>query len=411
MQAWLGLLVLVMIAWLLSENRKALSWRLLVAGLSLQFLLALMIVNLDWVAGLILRMNSVVTAVDQATQAGTSFVFGYLGGGAAPFEVTDQSAVFLLAFRAIPLILVFSVLSALGWHWRVLPWLIQGISKLLQRSMKVGGGIGLGAAASIFIGMVEAPLTVRPLLQRFDRGEWFVLMTCGMATVAGTVMFLYASVLEPIIPGALGHILAASIISAPAAILMGSIMVPMTQQTDARGVDLTRRYSSTMDAITQGTSDGLRLAVHVVGMLLVLVALVALANLLLSVLPQIAGSDLSVQRILGWLFAPLAWLIGIPWSEAMTAGSLFGSKMVLNELIAYLQMASLDAEQLSQHSRLIMTYALCGFANLGSLGIMIGGLVAMCPERRDDILQLAPRTLISGTLATLMTGAVIGLVS
>ncbi|MDO8907568.1 MAG: nucleoside transporter C-terminal domain-containing protein [Pseudohongiella sp.] len=411
MQAWLGLVVLLMIAWLWSENRRALPWRLLLAGLGLQFVLALMIVNIDWVASLILSLNSVVSAVDQATQAGTSFVFGYLGGGASPFEVTDESAVFLLAFRAIPLILVFSVLSALGWHWRVLPWLIRGISKLLQRSMKVGGGIGLGAAASIFIGMVEAPLTVRPLLQRFDRGEWFVLMTCGMATVAGTVMFLYASVLEPIIPGALGHILAASIISAPAAILIASIMVPMTQQTDAKDVDLTRRYSSTMDAITQGTSDGLRLAIHVVGMLLVLVALVALTNLMLSALPQIAGDDLSVQRILGWLFSPLAWLIGIPWSEAMTAGSLLGSKMVLNELIAYLEMAALDADQLSQHSRLIMTYALCGFANLGSLGIMIGGLVAMCPERRDDILQLAPRTLVSGTLATLMTGAVIGLVS
>lgn len=411
MQAWLGLVVLMAIAWMLSDNRKLLSWRLVATGLGLQFLLALMIVNIDWVANIILSLNSVVAAVDQATQAGTSFVFGYLGGGTSPFPVTDQSAVFLLAFRAIPLILVFSVLSALGWHWRVLPLLIQGISKLLQRSMKVGGGVGLGAAASIFIGMVEAPLTVRPLLQRFDRGELFVLMTCGMATVAGTVMFLYASVLEPIIPGALGHILAASIISAPAAILIGSIMVPMQHQTDAAGVDISRRYSSTMDAITQGTSDGLRLAIHVVGMLLVLVALVALANLMLSALPAVAGAELSVQRILGWLFAPLAWLIGIPWSEAMAAGSLLGSKMVLNELIAYLEMASLGSDVLSQHSRLIMTYALCGFANLGSLGIMIGGLVAMCPERRDDILQLAPRTLISGTLATLMTGAVIGLVS
>ena len=411
MQAWLGLVVLVAIAWLLSCDRRKLSWRLVATGLALQFLLALMIVNVDWVARLILSLNAVVSAVDQATQAGTSFVFGYLGGGSSPFPVSDESALFLLAFRAIPLILVFSVLSALGWHWRILPWIIRGISKLLQRSMKVGGGVGLGAAASIFIGMVEAPLTVRPLLQRFDRGELFVLMTCGMATVAGTVMFLYASVLEPVVPGALGHILAASIISAPAAILIGSIMVPMTQQTDAQGIDISRRYSSTMDAITQGTSDGLRLAVHVVCMLLVLVALVALANLLLAALPAVAGSELSVQRILGWLFAPLAWLIGVPWPEAMTAGSLLGSKMVLNELIAYIEMASLEATALSNHSRLIMTYALCGFANLGSLGIMIGGLVAMCPERRDDILQLAPRTLISGTLATLMTGAVIGLVS
>ncbi len=411
MQAWLGLVVLLVIAWLLSDNKRALSWRLVAAGLGLQFLLALMVVNLDWVASFILGLNAIVMAVDQATQAGTSFVFGYLGGGAEPFPVSDASATFLLAFRAIPLILVFSVLSALGWHWRILPVIIQGIAKVLQRSMKVGGGVGLGAATSIFIGMVEAPLTVRPLLQRFDRGEWFVLMTCGMATVAGTVMFLYASVLEPVVPGALAHILAASIISAPAAIMIGSIMVPMSQQTSTEGVELTSRYSSTIDAITQGTSDGLRLAINVVGMLLVLVALVALVNLLLSTLPLVGGAELSVQRIFGWLFAPLAWLIGIPWSEAMAAGSLLGSKLMLNELIAYIDMAALAPEALSAESRLIMTYALCGFANLGSLGIMIGGLVAMCPERREDILALAPRTLISGTLATLMTGAVIGLVS
>ncbi len=410
MQALPGLAILIAMAWLISEDRRAWSWRIVIVGLGLQFLLALMAVNLGWVRGAIQQLNVVVQAVDQAAMAGTAFVFGYLGGGETPFEISDGGALFILAFRAIPLILLFSVLSALGWYWRILPWLIRGIGAVLQRSLGVGGGVGLGAAASIFIGMVEAPLTVRPLLARFDRGELFILMTCGMATVAGTVMLLYASVLEPALPGALGHILTASLISAPAAIMLGHIMVPVKTVTKGASLEGVRRYHSSMDAITQGTGDGLKLAVHVVGMLFVLVALVALANMMLGVLPDVAGEALTFQRMLGWLFAPFAWLIGIPWSEAMAAGSLLGSKLVLNELIAYIELVAIG-DALSEHSRLILVYALCGFANLGSLGIMLGGLIAMCPERRQDILSLAPRTLISGTLATMMTGAVIGLVA
>ena len=235
-------------------------------------------------------------------------------------------------------------------------------------------------------------------------------MTCGMATVAGTVMVLYASILQPTVPGALGHILAASVISVPAAILIALIMVPVTEVAgDAARYELPRRYQSMMDAISQGAHDGLRLLVMVAAMLVVLVALVYLVNLVLGLLPPIAGDALTLQRLLGWLFAPLAWLIGIPWGEASQAGALLGTKLVLNELVAYLDLAALPAEAISDHSRLILLYALCGFANFGSLGILIGGLVTMCPERRDDILQLAPRTLVSGTLATLMTGAVIGL--
>jgi len=410
MQALPGLVILIALAWLISEDRRAWSWRIVIVGLGLQFLLALMAVNLAWVRGAIQQLNVVVQAVDQAAMAGTAFVFGYLGGGETPFEISDGGALFILAFRAIPLILLFSVLSALGWYWRILPWLIRGIGAALQRSLGVGGGVGLGAAASIFIGMVEAPLTVRPMLARFDRGELFILMTCGMATVAGTVMLLYASVLEPVLPGALGHILTASLISAPAAIMLGHIMVPVKTVTEGASLEGVSRYHSSMDAITQGTGDGLKLAVHVVGMLFVLVALVALANMMLGAFPDVAGEALTFQRILGWFFAPFAWLIGIPWSEAMAAGSLLGSKLVLNELIAYFELVALG-DALSEHSRLILVYALCGFANLGSLGIMLGGLIAMCPERRQDILSLAPRTLISGTLATMMTGAVIGLVA
>lgn len=411
MQALLGLGVLIGIAWLLSEDRRGISWRLVVVGLALQLLLALLILYLPVVREGILLLNLLVQTLEQATLEATSFVFGYLGGAEPPFLVARENAMFLFAFRVIPLILVFSVLVALGWYWRILPLLVRGIGKLLERTMGVGGGVGLGAGASIFIGMVEAPMTVRPLLARFDRGELFVLMTCGMATVAGTVMVLYASILEPVVPGALGHILAASVISAPAAILIGQMMVPMGRATVGANVDGPSRYGSTMDAITQGTQDGVRLCVNVVAMLLVLLALVALVNAGLGLLPAVAEEPLTLQRILGWLFAPLAWLIGVPWSEAVTAGSLLGTKLVLNELIAYLDMAALGSEVLSEQSRLILLYAMCGFANFSSLGIMIGGLVTMCPERRDDLLSLAPRTLISGTLATFMTGALIGLLN
>ena len=411
MQALLGLGVLIGIAWLLSEDRKGISWRLVVIGLALQLGLALLILYLPLVREGILMLNVLVQTLERATFEATSFVFGYLGGAEPPFVVARENAMYLFAFRVIPLILVFSVLVALGWYWRILPLMVRGVGKMLERTMGVGGGVGLGAGASIFIGMVEAPMTVRPLLARFDRGELFVLMTCGMATVAGTVMVLYATILEPVVPGALGHILAASVISAPAAILIGQIMVPMGQDTAGSHFDEPPRYGSTMDAITQGTQDGIRLCVSVLAMLLVLLALVALVNSGLDLLPAVAGEPLTLQRILGWLFAPLAWLIGVPWSEAMTAGSLLGTKLVLNELIAYLDMAALGTEALSEQSRLILLYAMCGFANLSSLGIMIGGLVTMCPERRDDLLSLAPRTLISGTLATFMTGALIGLLS
>lgn len=411
MQAVLGVLVLIGIAWCLSENRGGVSWRLVLAGLALQLVLALLILRVPIVQNVIMLANGIVQVLERATFEGTSFVFGYLGGAEPPFEVTRENALFLFAFRVIPLILVFSVLAALGWYLRILPWVVRGIGRVLERTLGVGGGVGLGAGASIFVGMVEAPLTVRPLLSRFDRGELFVLMTCGMATVAGTVMVLYASILEPVVPGALAHILAASVISAPAAILIGQIMVPMTRATAGSTFDEPSRYASIMDAISQGTNDGVRLSVSVVAMLLVLVALVALVNAGLALFPDVAGEMLTLQRVLGWMFAPLAWLLGIPWSEAMVAGSLLGTKLVLNELIAYLEMASLPAETLSDSSRLILLYAMCGFANLGSLGILTGGLVAMCPERRSELLSLAPRTLVSGTLATFMTGALVGLLS
>lgn len=407
LQGIFGYLVFLALAWAISENRRAVPWRTVAGGVLLQVVLAVVILRLPGARALFVAMNDALLALEAATRAGTSMVFGYLGGGTLPFAETAAGASFVLAFQALPIVLVMSALSALLFHWRVLPLLVRGMSWLLERTLGVGGAVGISTAANVFVGMVEAPLLVKPYLSRVNRGELFVILAAGMAGVAGTVMALYAGIVGPRVPGALAHILAASFISAPAAIVFSVLMVPPVGEPTGRNLSLPQIDGSSMDAITRGTSEGLQLLLNIVAMLVVLVALVALANQILGLLPH-AGVPWSLQRILGWIMAPLAWLAGVSWSEAATAGALLGTKTVLNELVAYLEFAALPAAALSERSRVIMTYALCGFANLGSLGIMIGGLTTMVPERRAEILQLGPRTLIAGTLATLSCGAVVG---
>ncbi len=410
LQGLLGLAVLIGLAWLLSEDRRAVRPRLIVAGLGLQFLLALALLKLPPLQQVFLTLNTLVTALQTATLAGTGFVFGYLGGGSAPFEEVYPQNSFVLAFRALPLILVISALSALLFHWRLLPILVRGFAWLLRRTLGTGGPLGLGAAANVFVGMTEAPLLIRPYLPHMSRSTLFGLMTCGMATIAGTVMVLYASLLEGVVPSPLGHVLTASLINAPAALLIAGILVPERDATADEPVQIATDTRSAMDAITRGTLDAIPLWLNILAMLVVMLALVSLANQALGLLPEVAGAPLTAQRLLGWVMAPVVWLIGIPWSEAVTAGSLMGIKTVLNELVAYLTLADLPPEALSERSRLIMTYALCGFANLGSLGIMIGGLGTMAPTRRPEIVALGMKSILAGTLATLMTGAVTGLV-
>ena len=410
-QSLFGLFALAAIAWVLSENRSAVSMRQAALGIGLQLGLALILLKLPGSREVFLSLNKVVLALESSTHQATSFVFGYLGGGPAPFEAKAPHLSFVLAFQALPLILVVSALSALLFYWDVLPRIVKAFAWGLQKSMGIGGAAGLSAAANIFVGMVEAPLFVRPYLKEMTRGELFLVMTCGMATIAGNMMIIYAQVLGPVIPTALGHIMAASIISAPAAITIAHIMIPETGKPTAGDMAPPTRYSGPMDAITQGTADGLGLVLNITAMLIVLVALVAVGNSILSWIPPMGGEAITLQRMLGWLMAPLVWLMGVPWNEAVTAGGLMGMKTVLNEFIAYLQMAQLPAGALSQRTELIMTYAMCGFANLGSLGIMIGGMGAMVPERKDDIVQLGFKTIIAGTLATMMTGAVVGILS
>ena len=305
--------------------------------------------------------------------------------------------------------LLVSALSAVLFYWKVLPWVVRGFAWGLQKTLGIGGTEGLGVAANIFVGMVEAPLFIRPYLEKMTRSEIFAVMTCGMATIAGTVMVLYASILSPLIPDVMGHILTASIISAPAAITIAKVMVPETEPLTPGRLSAPEPAQSTMDALTKGTLQGVSLLINIVAMLIVLVACVHLLNLGLAFLPPAAGAPLTLQRILGWIMAPVVFLMGIPWAEAFNAGALMGTKTVLNELLAYIDMSRLPAGSLSERSLLIMTYAMCGFANPGSLGIMIGGLGTMAPARRGEIVNLGWRAVVAGTLATCMTGAVVGL--
>ena len=317
----------------------------------------------------------------------------------------------ILAFRILPLVLMFTVLSAILWHYRVLPVIIKGFSLVLRKSLNLSGAVGFSSAANIFIGMVESPALIRPYIAVLTRSELFVVMSCGMATIAGSVMVFYSIILQGTLDDPLGHIITASVISAPAAIMIALIMVPQKTAATSEEIQLSVEYKSLMDAITKGTYDGVRLMVSVGAMLLVLVALVALLNSLFSLIPFPGDDPLTLQRLFGYVFAPLTWLMGIPWSEAQISGSLMGTKTALNELLAFLALAQLPAGSLSEKSTIIMTYALCGFANFGSLGIMIAGLSGMCPERATEIVELAPKSLISGTLATCMTGAIAGLLS
>ena len=408
-QSFIGLFVLAALAWIISENRKQVSWKGALAGILVQLVFAGILLKVPISQNIFLVLNKLVISLEEATKAGTSFVFGYLGGGSLPFEEKYPGSSFVLALQALPLVLVVSALSSLLFYWRILPYIVKAFSFVLEKTMNLGGALGLGVAANIFVGMIESPLLIKPYLKVMTRSELFSIMTCGLATIAGTVMILYASILKVVIPDSIGHILIASTISAPAAITVSRLMIPETGKGTAGKLMPLQTATSSMDAITNGTIDGLKLLLNIVAMLIVLVALVCLVNQALSIIPHIGGKPVTLQRLLGYVMSPIVWLIGIPWAEAQTAGGLMGTKTILNEFIAYLELANLPDGALSLRSRLIMTYALCGFANLGSLGIMIGGLGSMVPERKNEIVALGMKSIVAGTLATCMTGAIVGI--
>ncbi len=407
MRGLLGMAVLLALAWALSEDRRNIPWRTVIGGLLLQAGFAVLLVALPVARSVLYLLNDAATALQTATDTGTGFVFGYLAGEHLPFTEPFPGAAFILAFKALPLFLVISALSAVLYYLRIMQVVMRGFAWALRRALWIDGPLALGAAVHIFVGMIEAPLLVRPFLARMQRGELFALMTCGMAGVAGTVMVIYANLLAHAIPDALGNILIASVISTPAALAVAALMVPFGPGDGEPGRLVMRDPPiSLMDAVVRGTIDAIFPLASIIAMLLVLIALVTLVNMGLG---RLAGDGITLQGLLAYPFRPVMWLIGIPWDQAGIAATLMATKTVLNEFVAYLTLAGLPLDTFDPTSRLIVIYALCGFANFGSLGIMIGGLGAMVPERRAEVVALGLRSILSGTIATCLSGAVVGL--
>lgn len=410
LQSLMGFIALFAIAWAMSEKRSAIPWRTVFGAIILQIVMCVVLFKFPFFREVTSALNDALNGIQDATREGTKFVFGYIGGADLPFKVEDGKSPFILATQALPLMIVVSALSSLLFYWKILPVVVNAFSWVLRRTIGVGGAVGVSTAANIFLGTVEAPMFIKPYISKLTRGELFIVLTGSMAGIAGTVMVLYGIILKPIVPDAIGHILIVSFISAPAAIAFSALMVPHEGAVTDGSIAAGAPMSSAMDAVTQGTVEGVQIFINIVAMLLVLTALIAIANQLFNFLPNIGGKPITLQGIFGWIMSPIVWLTGIPWAESETAGALMGTKTVLNEFIAYLDMSKLAPGTLSERSRVMMTYSLCGFANFASLGILIGGMGTMCPERRSEIIELGYRCLIAGTLSTLSCGALVGII-
>ena len=411
-QPIIGFFILLLLGAIFSENIKAIKIRYLVSAVVIQVLLALMLIKLPLVTNFFEYLSYGVMTLKEANDYGTSFVFGYLADKApnAPFDITNSAGTFIFAFGGLTLIIVMSAISALLWHWKIIPVFVNALSVIFKKPLNVGGPVGLSATANIFLGQVEAPLLVRPYLASMSKNELLILMTVGMSTIAGSVMVIYTTMLSPIYGiGLIGHFLTASLISVPAAIMYANMIIPSETKTDFPADNSTKMYSGTMDALTRGTQAGIEIFLNVAAMLIVVMALVFLVNATLGVLPDVQGQPLTMERIFGWLFAPLAWCMGIPWAESQTAGELLGVKTILNEFVAYLYLADTNSYALSERSNLIMLYALCGFANFSSVGILLSGMSAMVPERRKDLIAVSIKALWAALLASCMTGFIVGI--
>lgn len=404
-----GLAVIVLIAWLLSENKRQFPFLLLLGAVGVQLTLVLALFAIPNSNAVLQAISAAVNGLASATDRGVEFVFGHLAGRAdsQPYPVEQPAYLFVFGFRVLPLILVISALSALLWHWRILKWITRGFGLVFQRVMGLSGPAALAVAANIFMGMVESPLVIRAYLERLSRAELFLLMVVGFSTVAGSTMVAYSVILQPVLTNAAGHVLVASIISAPAGVLLARIMVPETERVEHAAGAGELKYESSMDAVTRGVQDGVMVAVNVAAFLIVFVSFVWIINNALTLLPLVEGEPLTLQRMFGYVFAPVAYLIGVPWAEAQTGGAILGTKLFLTEFIAFVELGALSDEVISERSRMILTYAICGFANVASVGIMTGGLTVLAPGRRKDILALAWKALIPGFMSTLMTASLI----
>lgn len=413
LQGLIGIALVVLIAWAVSENRTAFpGWRWVGGALLLQIIIALLIVRVPFVWDVVMLANYAVLAIEKATLVGSSYMFGYTGGGDLPFVLKDGAQPpLIIAFQILPLVIVFSALSALLWHWKILSLIVRGLSWALRKTMGVSGVVGLSAGANIFLGVVEAPLVVRAYFEKMSRSELFAVMVLAMATISGAILILYAQTLSKTVPDAVGHMISASLIVLPASILIARLMVPGDGDTAMDPDDTSLKYESSIDAVITGTMDGVQLFLAVIGVIIVVFALVALVDQMLTVLPLVDGAPITLRRFFGWIFAPLMWAIGVPWQDAGTAGGLMGTKAILNEYVAYLDMAALSEGALGVRSKLIVTYALCGFANLASVGLLVSTIGTLCPARRAEAASLGMKSWLAGNLASLMTGAMIGLVT
>ena len=411
LQITIGFIGLTLLAIPLSAKKSAINYRHILIAIGFQILLAFALIKVPLIIKIFSYLSEGVIALQAATTQGTTFVFGYLGGGNAPFMDGGSGSSLIFAFGILPLIIVMSCLTALLWFWKILPFIIRGFSKVFEKLFNIGGPIGLGATANIIMGQVEAPLLVRPYLSKMTKKELLILMTAGMSTVSGSIMIALVMMLQPqfVDVNLIQHLITASILSIPAAIMYANIMIPSNDATEFDADAVPKIYESSMDAITRGTRDGLEIALNVGAILIAFIALVSLADSILGLLPVVGDAPLSLQRILGWIFAPIVWLMGVPWEESIEAGKLLGIKTALNEFVAYAQLAVIEDDLLSDRTKLITLYGLCGFANFSSVGILVSGIGAMSPERKKDLIDISIKALVGATLASCMTGLVIGI--
>ena len=407
-RALIGIALIFGIGWLISERRSQFPWRIVLGAVGIQFVFALVLFGLPPVRDMLFKANVIVDGLQEATRNGTSFVFGYVGDNQAASEIMTGDAPPLFFFQILPVVIVVASLSAILWHWHILRWVTKGFAFVFRKAMGLGGATSLAVSANVFMGMTEAPVLIKPYIKGMTRSEIFILMTAGFATIAGSVLVIYTTFLEPVMANPLAQLLTASIIAAPAAVAMALTMVPETTDPGERAHEPDFEYESTMDAFATGAADGLKIVLNIATMLIAALALLWLVNAGLGALPEVAGEPLSIQRVLGWIFAPLMYMIGVPWSEASLSGSLMGIKTVLTEFVAFIELGSVPPEAMDPRTRIITAHAICGFANFGSIGILIGGLNIISPERRATFLELAWKTLIAGTLATCLSGAVVG---
>jgi CNT family concentrative nucleoside transporter len=411
-QSLVGVFVTMAICWALSEKRSAFPWKLALGAIAVQAGLVLLLFGLPAARAVLAGAGTVVGGLADSTQAGVAFVFGFLAGGTGqPYTVTNGGALFVFAFRVLPVILVICALSALLWHWRILKWIIQGFGALFERTMGLRGPPALATAATVFMGQVEGPIFIRSYLPALSRYELFMLLAVGMSCVSGSTMVAYATILKGVLPNAAAHVLTASVISAPAGVLLARIMVPRDAAAEVGLSDnLTGDtvYESSIDALIKGIGVGLEICLKIAATLIVFVSLVAMIDGALGLLAPVGGGPVSLERMLGIAFSPLAWCLGVPWKESQAAGSLLGVKLMLTEFTAFIDLAKMGPGVVSDRTRIIMTYALCGFANVASVGINVAGYSILAPTRHKEIMGMVWKAMLVGFLATCMTASVVG---